>query len=66
MIVAFNVTGLYLVLVGPSGAPEIWPAFIDVPPDWTVSLGASSRAACVEHIDTWYGGVPEEPAAVAA
>jgi len=56
VIIPFNLTGLYLVLLSPAGSYEIWPAFSDVPPDWKVSLGAAPHAACVEHIRQLYAG----------
>ncbi|MEU6716641.1 MbtH family protein [Nonomuraea sp. NPDC046802] len=44
--------GSYLVLVNDDGQHSLWPAGIDVPSGWRVALQASSRASCLDYIET--------------
>ncbi|MEQ4718549.1 MbtH family protein [Nonomuraea sp. B19D2] len=44
--------GAYLVLVNHENQHSLWPADIDVPAGWRVALPSSSRAACLEYIET--------------
>jgi uncharacterized protein YbdZ (MbtH family) len=46
--------GRFLVLVNAEEERSIWPVFAAVPPGWEVSLGESSRADAVAHVEaTW-------------
>jgi MbtH protein len=40
----------YVVLVNGRGQHSLWPAFADVPAGWTVTHGADSRQACLDHV----------------
>ncbi|WP_019814866.1 MbtH family protein [Saccharomonospora saliphila] len=42
--------GQYYVLVNDEGQHSLWPSFIDVPAGWTVTFGAESRQACLDHV----------------
>ena len=44
--------GTYLVLVNDEGQHSLWPAFVDVPPGWTIAHNRDSREACLEYINT--------------
>lgn len=44
--------GTYLVLVNDEGQHSLWPSFIDVPAGWRVALGESTRAACLDYVNT--------------
>ncbi|MGK4584919.1 MbtH family protein [Kitasatospora sp. HPMI-4] len=41
----------YTVLVDGAGRHSLWPARLDVPAGWTVTLPATGRAACLAHIE---------------
>jgi uncharacterized protein YbdZ (MbtH family) len=41
----------YLVLVNEEHQHSLWPAFAEVPAGWTVALPASSRQACLDHVE---------------
>jgi MbtH protein len=42
--------GTFLALVNDEGQYSLWPAFAVIPAGWRVSLGASSRQECLDHI----------------
>ncbi|WP_434449419.1 MbtH family protein [Lentzea sp. E54] len=43
--------GTFLVLVNDEDQYSLWPSFAEVPHGWTVSLGASPRAAALAHVE---------------
>jgi MbtH protein len=43
--------GSFLVLGNADGQMSLWPQLVDVPAGWAVLLGASSREACLEHVE---------------
>jgi uncharacterized protein YbdZ (MbtH family) len=43
--------GTYLVLVNDEEQHSLWPADIDVPAGWRVTLPAGSRAECLAYIE---------------
>ena len=43
--------GTFLVLINDEGQHSLWPEFADVPAGWTVTLGATDRASCIDHIN---------------
>lgn len=43
--------GSYFALINDEGQYSLWPAFVEVPPGWTVAHGQDTRAACLEHIE---------------
>ncbi|MGR6918381.1 MbtH family protein [[Actinomadura] parvosata] len=44
--------GRFLVLVNAENQHSLWPAFAEVPGGWTVVLPESSRAACLDYIES--------------
>jgi MbtH protein len=44
--------GRYLVLVNDEGQHSLWPAFVEVPPGWTIVHGESDRDSCLGYIET--------------
>lgn len=44
--------GTYFVLVNDEGQHSLWPSFIDVPAGWRVALAESTRAACLDYVNT--------------
>jgi len=43
--------GRYLVLVNDEGQYSLWPAFVEVPAGWTVSLAETDRPSALRHVD---------------
>jgi MbtH protein len=43
--------GSFLVLGNADGQMSLWPAAIEAPAGWSVVLGASSRDACLDHVE---------------
>ena len=43
--------GTYLVLVNSEGQFSLWPAFIEVPPGWNITLGQNTRQQCLDYIN---------------
>ncbi|WP_043262698.1 MbtH family protein [Streptomyces sp. CT34] len=43
--------GEYFVLVNHEDQHSLWPAWIDVPPGWTVTYGPDERRACLDHVE---------------
>ncbi|MEV5576827.1 MbtH family protein [Spirillospora sp. NPDC052269] len=43
--------GTFLVLVDDEGRHSLWPAFADVPNDWTAVHGEDTRQACLAFVD---------------
>jgi MbtH protein len=43
--------GRFLVLGNTDGQMSLWPQLIEVPAGWTVLFGASSRDACLDHVE---------------
>jgi MbtH protein len=43
--------GTFLVLVNAEDQHSLWPERVPVPPGWTVGLAATTRQACLEHIE---------------
>lgn len=41
----------YLVVVNAESQHALWPAFADLPAGWTVVLPATSRQACLDHVE---------------
>ncbi|WKN18649.1 MbtH family protein [Streptomyces sp. JUS-F4] len=41
----------YSVLVNDEGQHSLWPASIDVPEGWTVTLEDASRQACLDYVE---------------
>ncbi|GAA2820245.1 MbtH family protein [Nonomuraea rubra] len=44
--------GRFLVLVNAENQHSLWPAFAEVPGGWTVVLPDSSRADCLDYIES--------------
>jgi MbtH protein len=44
-------TRTYLVLTNPQSQFSLWPDGLPVPAGWTVTLPASTRAACLAHVE---------------
>lgn len=44
--------GSYLVLVNDERQHSLWPADIEVPAGWRVTLGPTTRQECLAHIET--------------
>ena len=42
----------YHVLINQEGQYSLWPTFKEVPAGWTIALQATSRAACLDYINT--------------
>lgn len=45
-------SGLFKVLVNEENQHCLWPAFADVPDGWTIRVTDSSRAECLEYVET--------------
>ncbi|BCJ33897.1 protein mbtH [Actinocatenispora thailandica] len=43
--------GRFLVLINDERQYSLWPAAIDVPPGWTVTLTESDHQTCVDYIE---------------
>lgn len=43
--------GTFSVLVNEEGQHSLWPEFADVPAGWSVVIGPTTRAACVEYVN---------------
>jgi len=43
--------GTFLVLVNNEDQHSLWPAFAAVPEGWTVTLEATDRQSCLDHIE---------------
>jgi MbtH protein len=44
-------TAAFLVLVNDENQHSLWPAAIEVPAGWTVTLGPEPRQVCLDHVD---------------
>lgn len=43
--------GTYLVLVNDEGQHSLWPAFVEVPPGWTVVQGETDRQTALDYVE---------------
>lgn len=41
----------FLALINLEGQFSLWPAFLDVPPGWSVALGPATRELCLAHVE---------------
>jgi MbtH protein len=46
-----NTDGTYHVLVNSEGQHSLWPAFVEVPAGWTITLAGDTRQTCLDHIE---------------
>lgn len=54
--------GTFLVLVNGENQHSLWPAQIEVPAGWRVVLPATSRAECLDYVETHW--VDMRPASI--
>ncbi|GGZ65363.1 protein mbtH [Streptomyces inusitatus] len=45
-------SGLFKVLVNNEGQHSLWPSFADVPQGWRVMLDDTSRAECLDYVES--------------
>lgn len=45
-------SGLFKVLVNDEGQHSLWPSFADVPQGWRVMLDDTSRADCIDYVES--------------
>ncbi|WP_405652634.1 MbtH family protein [Streptomyces sp. NBC_00019] len=43
--------GRFLVVVNDEDQHSLWPVFAEVPADWRVAFGESTRSECLEYIE---------------
>jgi len=46
--------GTYVVLINDERQYSLWPAFIEVPPGWTIQFNKNSRQNCLDYINTYW------------
>ncbi|MEU2740244.1 MbtH family protein [Streptomyces sp. NPDC007095] len=62
-----NSDAQYLVLVNDELQHSLWPSDAAVPAGWSVALSATSRQACLDHVEEHWSDIrPQSVAAATA